>query len=57
MNYLQTINLGSNKLRLRNIKSHVLDSELLLSYILNSSREKLLTNLKTKIKKKKVKWI
>ena len=52
MNYLQTINLGSNKLRLRNIKSHVLDSELLLSYILNSSREKLLTNLKTKIKKK-----
>ena len=55
MNYLQTIKLGSNKLRLRNIKSHALDSELLLSYILNSSREKLLTNLKTKIKKKKVK--
>ena len=54
MNYLQTINLGSNKLRLRNIKSHVLDSELLLSYILNSSREKLLTNLKTKVKKKKL---
>jgi len=54
MNYLQTIKLGSNKLRLRNIKSHALDSELLLSYILNSSREKLLTNLKTKVKKKKL---
>ena len=52
MNYLQTLKFGSYHLKLRNIKSHILDSEILLSFALNSSREHILVNPKTKIKKK-----
>ena len=51
MNYFQTLKFGSNKLKLNNINTHILDSELLLSYALNLSREKVLTNLDAKIKK------
>ena len=51
MNYLQTLNYGSSKLKLNNIETHVLDSEILLSFILNSSREKILINQNTKIAK------
>ena len=51
MNYFQTLKFGSNKLKLRNINTHILDSELLLSYALNLPREKVLTNLDAKIKK------
>ena len=53
MNYLETLNFGSNKLKLKNISSHILDSELLLSFTLNLPREKILTNLNKKIKKQK----
>ena len=53
MNYLETLNFGSNKLKLKNISSHILDSELLLSFTLNLPREKILTNLNEKIKKQK----
>ena len=53
MNYLETLNFGSNKLKLKNISSHILDSELLLSFTLNLSREKILINLNEKIKKQK----
>ncbi|OCW82366.1 hypothetical protein AKH21_02785 [Pelagibacteraceae bacterium GOM-A5] len=53
MNYLETLNFGSNKLKLKNIRSHILDSELLLSFTLNLSREKILINLNEKIKKQK----
>ena len=51
MNYFQTLKFGSNKLKLNNIDTHILDSELLLSYALNLPREKVLTNLDAKIKK------
>ena len=51
MNYFQTLKFGSNKLKLNNIDTHILDCELLLSYALNLPREKVLTNLDAKIKK------
>ena len=51
MNYLQTLNFGSYKLKSNNIKTHILDSELLLSYILNLPREHVLLNSEAKITK------
>ena len=51
MNYLQAIKFGSYKLKLKNIESHILDSELLLSFVLKTSREKILTKLNSNIKK------
>ena len=53
MNYLQTLKFGSDKLKYHNIDTHILDSEILLSFILNTSREKILVNLDTNIKKDK----
>ena len=55
MNYLQTLKFGSDKLKSHNIDTHILDSEILLSFILNSSRENILMNLETNIKKNKFK--
>ena len=52
MNYLQVLKFGSNKLKLNKIDTHILDSELLLSFTLKSSREQILTNLSSKINKK-----
>ena len=52
MNYLQAINYGNKLLKLNNLKSYNLDSELLLSKVLNYSREKILINLNDKIEKK-----
>jgi len=52
MNYLQAIKFGSYKLKLNNIESHILDSELLLSFVLKSSREQILTKLNSNIEKK-----
>ena len=49
MNYLQAIKFGSYKLKLNNIESHILDSELLLSFVLKSSREQILTKLNIKV--------
>ena len=51
MNYFQAIKFGSYKLKLNNIESHILDSELLLSFVLKTSREKILTKLNSNIKK------
>ena len=51
MNYFQTLKFGSKKLKLNDINTHILDSELLLSYALNLQREQVLTNLDAKIKK------
>ena len=53
MNFLQTIKFGSRKLKSINIDTHSLESELLLSFILNTSREKILINLNTNINKQK----
>ena len=52
MNYLQAIKFGSYKLKLNNIESHILDSELLLSFVLKSSREQILIKLNSSINKK-----
>ena len=52
MNYLDALNYGSKLLKLNNIKSYNIDTELLLSDVLNYTREKLLLNLNNKIEKK-----
>ena len=51
MNYLDALNYGSKLLKLNNIKSYNIDTELLLSDVLNYTREKLLLNLNNKIEK------
>ena len=42
METLQLINTGSKKLKEKNIYSHKLDAEILLSEVLNQTREKTL---------------
>ena len=54
MNTLDLLNIGSNKLKNRNIISHKLDSEILLSKVLSKSREFILTNIDKKINSQKV---
>ena len=51
MNYLEILNYANKLLKLNNVKSYGLDSELLLSKTLNFTREKLLINLNKKIEK------
>ena len=50
MNRLELINQGSKKLRNQNIKSFRLDSEILLSKILDKKRENILINLDEEVK-------
>ena len=45
MKTLELLNLGSNKLKLKRILSHQLDSELILSRVLKKSREKIIIDL------------
>ena len=54
MEILELINHGSRQLKNKNIYSHRLDTEVLLSRVLNTSREKLLINLNQKIETKKI---
>ena len=54
MNALEIIKIGSNFLKEKEIPSHILDSEILLSKTLNQSREKVLTNLDQEICKKNI---
>jgi release factor glutamine methyltransferase len=49
MNALDTINFGAKELKEKKIHTSRLDSELLLSKILNKKREEILTNLEQKI--------
>ena len=49
MKALEIINFGANELKKNNIISSRLDSELLLSNILNKKREEILTNLNQEI--------
>ena len=49
MNALELINSGTKELRKKKINSSRLDSELLLSKILNKKREEILINLEQKI--------
>ena len=52
MKTFEIIRFGSNLLRKKKIPSYILDSEILLSKVLNKSREKILTNLDRKINHK-----
>ena len=55
MNALEIIKLGSKLLKIKDIQSNILDSEILLSKTLNKSREEILINLDQKINKKTLK--
>ena len=52
MNYLETLNFGNKILKTSNIKSYRLDSEIILSKVINKPREYLLTNLRNNIDQK-----
>ena len=54
MEILKLINNGSNQLKNKNICSHKLDSEILLSEVLSQSREKILINFNKKIDPRKI---
>ena len=54
MEILELINSGSRRLQSKNIYSHKLDSEILLSKVLNKTREELLISLKQTIEPKKI---
>ena len=54
MNVFEVIKIGSNLLKENKISSHILDSEILLSKILNKPREQILTNLNKKISEKNI---
>jgi len=54
MNALDLINLGAKELRQKKIASSRLDSEILLSKILNKSREEILINLEDEICQKQL---
>ena len=52
MEIIKLLNNGSKILKDKNIASHILDAEILLSKTLNKTREQLLSNLNIKIDKK-----
>ncbi len=52
MEILELINSGSKQLKKNNVYSHKLDSELLLSKVLNKKREEILINLDQKVSPK-----
>ena len=55
MNYREILNKGSQILKLSNIKSYILDSEILLSKTIKKDRSQLLLSLDKKISEKKIK--
>ncbi len=56
MEILKLINNGSRQLKGKNICSHQLDSEILLSKVLNKTREELLINLNQEIESSKINY-
>ena len=54
MKILKLINDGSKQLKEKNIYSHKLDSEILLSEVLSQTREKMIINFNKKIPEKKI---
>ena len=50
----QLINIGSTKIKKMKIHSHLLDSELILSSVLNTSREKMLIKTEKKVSKNNI---
>ena len=57
MEVLQLINSGSKQLKAKNIYTHKIDSEILLSKVLNKEREELLINLDLKVSNKKYDYV
>ena len=55
MNYISILNFGRHKLNKSRIQTSILDTEIILSYVLNISREKLLCNLNKKLNKNQLK--
>ena len=55
MNAHEILNIGSNKLKSKNIQTHKIDSEILLSKVLKSNREKILINLDQTISQNQIK--
>ena len=51
MKYISLLNFGQNELKTTKIPSSLLDAEILLSYVLKTTREKLLCNLDNKLNK------
>ena len=56
MNYSLVLNKASKLLNNSSIKNFKLDSEIILSNVLNLSREELLLNLNKKISNKDLNW-
>jgi len=54
MNTLEVIKIGSKLLKEKKISTHILDSELLLSKILNKPREEMLVNLDKKVNQNQI---
>ncbi len=54
MQIIELINFGSNELKSNNISSYKLDTEILLSKVLNKRREELLLNLDQKVTQPKI---
>ena len=54
MNYQDILNKANNYLKVSSIKTSKLDSELILSKVLNKNREEILINLQKKIDKKQI---
>ncbi len=54
MRVLDLLNIGSNKLRLSNINSHSLDSEVLLSKVLDKNKESLIVNSEKRLRYKEI---
>ena len=55
MNYISILNFGRDKLNKSKISTSILDTEIILSYVLNISRENLLCNLGKKLNKNQLK--
>ena len=55
MNYIETIKIGTDILKVAKVKNPVLDAELLLSKVLKTKREDVLVNSDKKIKEKEFK--
>ncbi len=54
MNFLELIKNGSQLLKAKKIESHILDSELIASFVLNRSRENILINSKEKVQSNEI---
>ena len=54
MNTIELLNKGIDKLKTKKIRTSQIDSEILLSKILNKTREKMLTSLEKSVNDKNI---